>query len=71
MLNLQITPEILKELHSTATDFGFTSPEDFVCYVIKELLDLIKDGDVDVGEQTISKQEEDEMKAKLKSLGYM
>jgi hypothetical protein len=71
MLKLQIPEEMLEELHSTACGFGFTSSEEFVCFVLKELLEAIKNKDLLAGSEKISEQEQKELRAKLQNLGYM
>ena len=71
MLKLQVPQEMLEELHSRASDFGFTSPEEFVHYVLSELLEAIRNQDFTAGSKKISEQEQRELRAKLQNLGYM
>ncbi len=71
MLKQQVPQEMLEELHSRAIDFGFTSSEEFVLYVLKELLEAIRDKDFLAGSKKISEQEQRELRAKLQDLGYM
>ena len=42
MLNLQIPKAMLAELQKRANDYGFSSSEEFVHFVLKELLESIK-----------------------------
>ena len=71
MLKLKVPQEMLQELHSRAYDLGFTSSEEFVCYVLKEILESIKNKDFLDGSKKISEQEQKELRAKLQDLGYM
>ncbi len=71
MLKLQVSEEMLQELHSRANDFGFKSSEDFVCYVLEELLEAIGNKDLLAGSEKISEQEQKELRVKLQHLGYM
>ena len=71
MLKLQIPQEMLEKLHSRANDFGFKSSEEFVCYVLEELLEAIRNKDLLAGSEKISEQEQKELRAKLQHLGYM
>ena len=71
MFELQLPKETCEELHSRAKDFGFKSAEDFVCYVLRELLEAIKNKDFCGRGKEISELEEKELRAKLRNLGYM
>lgn len=71
MLKLQVPEEMLQELHSRACDFGFASSEEFICYVLKELLEAIRNKDLPAGSKMNSEQEQKELRAKLQDLGYM
>lgn len=71
MLKLQVPEEMLQELHSRAYDFGFTSSEEFVCYVLNELLEAIRNKDLPAGSKMNSEQEQKKLRAKLQDLGYM
>jgi hypothetical protein len=71
MLKLKVPQEMLQELCSIAYDLGFKSSEEFVCYVLEELLEVIRDEDFLVGSKKISNQEQSELRAKLQDLGYM
>ena len=62
---------MLEEVHNKAKDFGFTSTEGFICYVLEELLEAIRDKDFRAENKRNSEQEQKELKAKLQDLGYM
>ena len=70
-MELKLPEEIVEELQTRASDFGFNSPEIFVHYVLKELLEAIKKKDFLAGGKNIGEQEEKELRAKLQDLGYM
>jgi hypothetical protein len=71
MLRIPIQEETLQELHGRASEFGFTSSEEFVCYVLKELLEALRSDDFLTRSSKIDEQEEKELRAKLRNLGYI
>ncbi len=71
MLKLQISKEVLEKLHSIANDYGFSSSEEFACYVLKELSESIKNKDLLAGSEKINEREQKELRVKLQDLGYM
>lgn len=71
MLTLKVPQKMLDELHCRAKYFGFTSSEEFVCYVLKELLEAIRDKHFLAGDEKINERELKELRAKLQNLGYM
>jgi len=71
MLKLQVSKEMLDELQRRANDYGFSSSEEFVCYVLKELLESIRNKDFTPGSKINSEQEQEIMRARLQDLGYM
>jgi len=71
MLKIQVSQKILQELRSRADEYGFTSPEEFVCYILNEVLDAIKEKGASPESKTVSEREQKELEAQLESLGYM
>lgn len=70
-LNIQLSEEMHKELQSIANDLGFTSTQEFVHYILRDVLDAVRNKDVPAGTKIISEQEQKEMKTKLQDLGYI
>lgn len=71
MLNLQISQEMLEQLQSKADDFGFASSEEFVRYVLTELLEAIGNKDTPAGSEIDSEEEQKMLRTRLQDLGYM
>lgn len=71
MLMIKIPQEMLEEVRNRAKDFGFTSTEEFICYVLEELLEAIRNKDSRVKNKRSSEREQKELRAKLQDLGYM
>lgn len=62
MAKIEISDKLYKALEKSAKENGFKSVEEYIEFVLKEL--------VEEGEE-ISKEEEEQVKERLKALGYL
>ena len=70
-LELKLPKEMVKELQTKASNLGFSSIEEFIYFVLEEVLEEIRNKDFPGGGKKIGEQEQKEIKAKLQDLGYM
>ena len=62
MAKIEISDKLYKTLEKNAKESGFKSVEEYIEFILKEL--------VEEGEE-ISKDEEEQVKERLKALGYL
>jgi len=71
MAQISLADNIYTKLDRIKMDYGFKSVDEFVSYVFEMLLVEIESKALPEKEQEINKQEEEEIKRRLKNLGYM
>ena len=72
MAQIQLSEKVYQEFHAKAADYGFEAAEEFISYVLQELLMRMKvqksTNNVDA---EINGNEEELLKARLETLGYL
>lgn len=66
MANIEISENLYKKVEEKIKDSEFTSVSDYVSFVLRELIDAEVDG-----ESELTEEEEDKVKERLRSLGYL
>jgi len=61
-----LSPELYSKVEGRVKDIGFSSVDEYVVFVLEEVLS--EEGQE---ESTFSKEEEEEVKKRLKALGYL
>ena len=62
MANIIIDDEVIEKIRERLKATEFTSVEEYINYVLKQVIDKVG--------QTVSEEEEAQVKERLKSLGY-
>jgi Arc/MetJ-type ribon-helix-helix transcriptional regulator len=66
-VTVKIPRPLYRKIQQVVEDSGFNSPTDFIVYVLRDLM-----GDADEGQHPEFNQDElDDVKRKLKNLGYL
>jgi len=66
-VTVKIPRPLYRKIQQVVEDSGFNSPTDFIVYVLRDLM-----GEADAAQSTEFNQEElDDVKRKLKNLGYL
>ncbi len=63
-MNISIPPSLYKQIEERIEDTGFESVSAYVTYVLRELLSEDE-------KETFTKEEEERVKERLRSLGYI
>jgi len=67
---LTVPEDIAKKLKKRAEDAGFKSLQDYVTYILRQVLSKVEAEEIQ--KETLPKQEdEEEIKQKLRDLGYL
>jgi hypothetical protein len=62
--NISISKEIAEKLKKRASESGFNSLEDYINYILKQVLSKVES-------KSLTKDDEEAVKQKLRSLGYL
>ena len=67
-VTIKIPRPLYRKIQQVVEDSGFDSPTDFIVYVLRDLM-----GEAPVGDQRpeFTQEELDDVKRKLKNLGYL
>ena len=72
-VTVKIPRPLYRKIQQVVGDSGFNSPTDFIVYVLRDLMGEAEELRQETGavESTYSEEEIDEVKRKLKNLGYL
>ncbi len=65
--DVRLPPELYGRIEKRVKDAGFSSVDKYVIFVLEEVLK----GEVDEEETSFSEEDEEEVKKRLKTLGYL
>ena len=68
MASIEVSDSLLEVLGGRASEKGFESVEEYVCFVLEQLADRIR---VQDGSGTPTTEDEKAIQDKLRSLGYL
>jgi len=64
---IKISDELYEKIEKNLSDYGFETVDEYVEFVLKEVLEDKSEGD----EQVFSEEEEEIIKKRLRDLGYL
>ena len=67
-VTIKIPRPLYRKIQQVVEDSGFDSPTDFIVYVLR---DLMGDAEAEQAEPEFTQHELDDVKRKLKNLGYL
>jgi len=69
--SVKIPEDIYKKIEGRIEEAGFDSVEDYVTYVLREVLASLEEEEEQEEEQVFSEEEEEKVKERLRALGYI
>jgi Arc/MetJ-type ribon-helix-helix transcriptional regulator len=70
-VTVKIPRPLYRKIQAVVDGSGFNSPTDFIVYVLRDLMGEAEDAAKAEAKSEYSKDELDELKRKLKNLGYL
>lgn len=69
--SVEIPEDIYKKIEGRIGEAGFDSVEDYIGYVLREVLASLEEDEEQEEEQVFSEEEEEKVKERLRALGYI